>query len=676
MKNYYLLIIFLAWATIAFAQGRCINYTGGIGEFETILPDISRFYHQNLEELSAGIIPFNLQNPSLKVNLEIDRTIKASGYASQKISIFKKPLKTISHNEIPYFVYPLRSYSSPDISSSTKDFYPKIGDRIRSSIKIKTSPDITNIRYQLRITAHYHKEGIPTDRYHTTLAFFITSSPIVEWTEIELTTTIPPSPDPNYQNLDTIFYRLDIFFPSSTPSSTINIWLDDLNIFVERSGQCILWPQPKKSSLKNFEVYSLLYPRDPIYNYLNNSAHLGSSYIDLIIKHHDPNYKYFFYINLTPLTKYFYAAKKGWTRRSPGEFNGFIDSFKKVTNTGDCYENMFPVRPNARYPEWLKINKDNPNLYKLHGCIEEAYAGTMVNYYNPKVAETYFKYLAIFDYYFPNPTLKYDAIFFDNLMDSKPEISRQTPTELSIKLTFLEFSHMLYRKIGGLFKYFGNWGYVPYIDQHKIFDLRNFYLVKDMTDGYLDEGWLWSPYSLSQNLNPDPIRTHQIFKTAIENQHYDYIMLIGAFIEGNCTSTSQQTIYMISSFYLVNNDNIYFALRPFSPIEGIRGTYAKPQCYDDSMYLPLGKPIRVNSISEIIVSSTPNFVNGALYRRKYENGLVLFNSSNNLSFQFQLPSESVFNRYRDHLNRVYNPPTIINIPPQSGLILYGEQRVE
>ncbi len=129
-------------------------------------------------------------------------------------------------------------------------------------------------------------------------------------------------------------------------------------------------------------------------------------------------------------------------------------------------------------------------------------------------------------------------------------------------------------------------------------------------------------------------------------------------------------MFMISSFYLVNNPNTYFALRPISPITGTKGSYEKPQCFDSSLYLPLGQPLKVNTIEEMIVTSTPNFVDGALYLRRYERGLVLLNSSNNRTFQYQLRAGGPFNKYLDHLGNLYSTSTIINLGPQSGLILY------
>lgn len=666
-----LIILGLLPFTLVYAQNHnCINYTGGIGELETIFPDGSRFFYEKSKELAAGLFDYNLTHPGLKINLEIDKRIKVSGFGSQKISIVKKQGETITST--PYFLTRIPGANSlQEINKSSKDFYPQIGDKIKASLKLKTSPEITNLRYKIKITARYYNDI--NNFQHFLLASFVTSTALPNWTDINFSIVIPSFE--SYQNIDTIFYQIEFDFPSSTASSAGDFWFDKMDFFVERDGSCIEWPSPLSTSLKIFEVYSYEYPRDFINNYRNNSAHLSSYYTDLIIKNYDPNYKYFFYINLTPLTKYFYSNRKGWRGISGGEFNQYIDNIKIVTSTGYCYEEMLPLHPNARYPEFLKLNKDIPNRYKLHGCLEENYVGAVTNYSHSQLIDKYLKYLVSFDSYFINPNLKYDAIFLDNFMPSKTEISKQTLDTLSIQKSFLELASLVHQKIGGLFKYFGNWGYVPYISENQIFDIRNFYLLKDMYNGYLDEGWLWSPYDLQNNLPPDPRRTHLIFKTVIENKKYDYILLIGAFIDGNCSSTHPLASYMISSFYLINNDNVYFSLRPISLTEGTKKSYQKPQCYDSSMYLPLGKPLEVKTIEEMIVTSTPNFVEGALYLRKYQKGLVLLNSSNSKTFKYQLTTYSPFNKYFDQLGNSYLVPTVINLKPQSGLILYGTEYV-
>ncbi|GIW66776.1 MAG: hypothetical protein KatS3mg095_0674 [Candidatus Parcubacteria bacterium] len=653
----------------SFAQN-CINYTGGIGELETIFPDASRFFYEQPRELAIGLSDYNTLNSNLKINFNIDKKIKVSGFGSQKITIEKKNLSIITNT--PYFQMSIPGANSSEINNSSRSFYPKIGDQILASFNIKTSPKIDNIKYQIRIIGHFFREENPSDNIYATIAAFSTTTPLNEWTTINFSAIINP-PNINYQNLNTIFYRIDLSFPSSTASSSGSFWLDKIDFFVKRNNNCLSWPNRSYSSLKMIEVYGIPYIRDFINNYRYNVGHLSSHYTDLIIKNYDNNYKHFFYINLTPLTKNFDPNKKGWTLLSGGEFTRYIDNLKIVDPHGDCSNLKLFVKPNARYPELLKIEKNIPNQYVVHGCVDNAYLGKITNYNDPRIIDKFFEYLPLFDSYFINPNLKYDAIFFDNLSTANNEISKQTPDTMSVKENFLELVNLINKKIGGLFKYFGNWGYLPYINKTNIFDRTNYYLIKDLVNGYLDEGWLLSPYQNDLSFH-DPIKTQLIFKTVIENQNYDYIILIGAFPENNCTSTNQKTSYMISSFYLVNNSNVYFALRPISPVEGSKGSYAKPQCYDNSIFLPIGNPLPVQNIEEMIVTSTNNFSDGALYLRKYEKGLILLNSSNNQTFGYQL--KGPFRNYLDQLGRVYNTPTIINVPPQSGLILYSNEPSE
>lgn len=648
----------------------CINYTGGIGEFETALPIANNFFYNNDndQELTAGLFSFNFNNnPKLKIITSIDKKEKASGFGSQKIIISNEP-STLTTN--PYVLMRIPAFDSNSIHDQTKNFYPKIGDIISSSIKIKTSATIKNIRYQIRVTARYYNPENINEFYHESLASFSTTSASTNWQTINFLIQIPSSSRPEYKKIDTLYQRVEFYFPSTTSSSTGIFWIDKLDFYIKRDNDCLKWPNPKQSSLKIFDLFALEKPLDFIYSYLHQKAHLNLYYTDLIVKDYDPSYKYFIYVNLTPLTRYFFSEKKGWAMKSNiGEFNNYLDEIKFIAHTGTCTSTMLYLHPNARYPEFLKINKNLANNYVVHGCLDEVYTGGMTNYTEPRLLDKYYEFITRFDSYFINPKLKYDAIFFDNLSTANEEISKQTPTNLDIKRNFIEFINYLNRKIAGQFKYFSNWGYLPYIDETNILHLRNYYLIKDYVDGYLDEGWLISPHDSSLN-SYSPQNAQLIFKTVIENQNYDYILIVGAFQEDKCTSTDPKTMFMISSFYLVNNHNTYFALRPISPTTGRKGTYEKPQCFDSSFYLPLGQPLKINTIEEMIVTSTSNFTEGALYLRKYEKGLVLLNSSNNRTFQYQLQNNNQFSKYFDHHGNLYLTSTIINVNPRSGLILY------
>jgi hypothetical protein len=127
---------------------------------------------------------------------------------------------------------------------------------------------------------------------------------------------------------------------------------------------------------------------------------------------------------------------------------------------------------------------------------------------------------------------------------------------------------------------------------------------------------------------------------------------------------------MISSFYLINNPNTYFALTPLPDL--IPKRYALPQCYEPSMYLPLGNPKTVSGIEELVVTSTLNYSKGALYKREYDNGLILLNSSNDLIFSYYLSTTTFpdISSFIDQYGNIYNLPTLIEIPTTTGLILY------
>ncbi|MCS7184114.1 MAG: hypothetical protein NZ866_02075 [Patescibacteria group bacterium] len=149
-----------------------------------------------------------------------------------------------------------------------------------------------------------------------------------------------------------------------------------------------------------------------------------------------------------------------------------------------------------------------------------------------------------------------------------------------------------------------------------------------------------------------------------------------------CTITNATTNYLVSSFYLVNNPYVYISFEmPTSDIPIIGGSYEVDSldylCRTSSMYLPLGYSEEVDNINQLVIASTTNYQNGALYRRRYEKGLVLLNTSNNLTFNYLLSSTTEpYTLYNYHLVNIYNFSTSninLSILSRTGLILYNDE---
>jgi hypothetical protein len=220
-----------------------------------------------------------------------------------------------------------------------------------------------------------------------------------------------------------------------------------------------------------------------------------------------------------------------------------------------------------------------------------------------------------------------------------------------------------------LYKFIGNLGYSPSGPGS---------ILRKLSSGYMDEGWFINPDS--DNLSYIRNNTSTFYQTVngfISSNNLDYILVIIGYPPNNfnCTSTDQQLVKkIISAMYAVNNPNIYFALLK----GGSNKSAAIPQCFVDSMYLPLGQPVPrvITNINQIIYSSSTSD-RGIVVLRRYEKGLAIFNSSALSSFNYILSTTTEpFTFYKDAFGNVYDfsqNNITINLEPRSGIVLYNDQ---
>jgi hypothetical protein len=656
-------VLFLAPFSISYSQSSIINYIGGIGEFEVSYPNFNSFFGNKLnnQKISIGLYQKNLDAYGIKSEFDLDTKEKFSGKSSQKISIFKEPGEQITENPQLQFIIP--GSGNLSINPENKDYYPKPGDTIEASLFLKSS-SLENIGYRLTLSAIYSSgtKNYQMNIHQTSFEFQSTN-----WAEKKIyNITIPYLQ--NYPDLNFLYFKVEFVFPNSSTVSKGIFWLDNAKFYVKRNNNYITWPNKLNSSLKFFEVFRNYYSRDFIELYKKTQLHFSIYPEDIIIKSYDPSYKILLYTHPIVMLKNYDLEKGGWARES-SIINEFIDDLSFITS-GECKIANFYFHPNANYPELLKIDTSTQNYpYKYKSnCSDNAYQGIKTLYSHPFLLDIYSKTLINIKDYFLNQNLKPDAIYLDAIAQGSDDLSVQTPDILSIKRSYFQLLSFLHNKISPLFKIIGNLGYLPYSSINNVQDFINFYSIRKFLNGYLDEGWLLSPYTRS--LSHYPSRTHQIFKTAIENQNYDYILIVGAALGDNCNENIKLKNYIISSFYLINNPNTYFALTPLPDF--IPKRYALPQCYEPSMYLPLGNPKTVSGIEELVVTSTLNYSKGALYKREYDNGLILLNSSNDLIFSYYLSTTTFpdISSFIDQYGNIYNLPTLIEIPTTTGLILY------
>lgn len=689
MKRKFSLFIFLVLFLLvnnAYSQdseSECIDYVGGIGEFETIFDFISALYKNNFSEIAQGWYVKFPQVSGFKFLPSFDRKNFYSGTASQKIELKKDKNLVVSSSYLHTLVATRKKItSSSPYAMDSKDFYPDIGDKIEFSLYLKTSPILNNLNYQISLLGGYlNSDG--SINYLPLVTYGPTSTPLLNWKKIEITSLIPSSP--NNRPLYYISARVIFSFPDSSLPSDGVFWLDKASLYIYRNDSCLKWPNKKTKSLKLFEIFSLPDNYDFIGAYQNNNAHLSNAYFDLIIKNHDPEWKYFYYIHFPHKMNWFRPETLSWGNPlslAGSFFYHFLDDFEFFVNTSSCSSlNNPPIHYNARYPETLRTFSFA--RYKTDSCTDSSYHNIHAQYDHPFILDKTIEFFKKFLTYFNNEKLKFDAVYFDAAHADERSISRQYISLPEVKKANSFYLRYLKSKTAGLFKTIANFGYSVYTDNNALHlnDAKNYFHFKDDLNGYLDENWLLDRKPINGELrySLSPQKVHLLFKTIFDNQNFDYILLVSRFLKNyyqdTCNDFSPQTNFVISAFYLVNNPNTYFALVPTGEIDG----YNYAQCYTDLLFVPIGKPEKVNRIDDLVIASTSGFTNGALYKRRYEQGLVLLNTSKNLSFNYTLSTTTEpFNSYIQ-IPAFLSPQSYdflefdktLIIPPSSGLILYN-----
>jgi len=142
---FYFFIFF--YFNLSHAQNNnCINYTGGLGDFEHYQQSElsnSLIKNENYIKRTTGWYFYNPPNRNYELRFYLDKNEKYSGNASQFISAIKNP-GTASN---PFFMYAIR-YSN--LSTETINYYPNRGDVIYGSFKVKFD-NVNNLRFAFTI---------------------------------------------------------------------------------------------------------------------------------------------------------------------------------------------------------------------------------------------------------------------------------------------------------------------------------------------------------------------------------------------------------------------------------------------------------------------------------------------------------------------------------------------
>jgi hypothetical protein len=328
--------------------------------------------------------------------------------------------------------------------------------------------------------------------------------------------------------------------------------------------------------------------------------------------------------------------------------------------------------PQSRYPEYILLDNSTSNMHKKVFEENYSYVLTHSNFESFSIDHHIKSLIKLEKKLHNNSYLSSDIVFFDNYSRStNMHVSRNYPTFEQAVSAYNYFVKNIYNKIGLLYKHIGNLGYNPFMDETYQDMRKNYISIKDKIFGYLDEGFLLFP---RESLRPaNYLEMHRVYKTAIENKDKDYILIIGAYRHPYCDDiTYNTTTFMIGSFYLINNPNVYFALRPVGELSG----YNVPQCYPPLFYINIGNPVNVNSIEELVISTNAD---GILYKRDYTKGLVYVNTSPSQIFNINISSSTVnftscrirISNREEELN--LNQNITLSIQPLSSKILYDCQ---
>jgi hypothetical protein len=512
---------------------------GGIGEAEILFTDFGNkkiVKNYNYKNHNAKYLPFRWEFPiewnppssnKIYYYIDIDRNIKASGNGSLKVDI-KKDAGTTS--SIPFIIH--RQYlrngidiNLPDMNTTTRNYYPLPGDELNIKFLLRVD-DLDNFRLRFR-TIFFPSLGPQIVLIDTIVATTTTAN---SFRLYNFNTSLPSNI--NAENFGVILYewRLE-FYPSSTASSHITMYLDKFEVYATRNNDCVRFPSKKISSLNFFDVH---WNRnlDFIYTFLSGiKLQAGEGDHPIFLKGNFMDVDYIPYISLTTLHRYY---KRGYIGRyaapsTIGELSFYFDEYTvpSTTNTfNQSSSTYYRFHPNARYPDNMMLN---PTILNRYWKIEyDAPYGNMVTDLNKNTTLDYYA-KTIFNEiknFYSNSFLSPLKIFFSDNITSHTSISG---LEGALRLKNQYKSLLLY-------KFIGNLGYSPSGPGS---------ILRKLSSGYMDEGWFIYPDS--NNLSYIRNNTSTFYQTVngfISSNNLDYILVIIGYPPNdfNCTSTDQQLV--------------------------------------------------------------------------------------------------------------------------------------
>lgn len=248
-------------------------------------------------------------------------------------------------------------------------------------------------------------------------------------------------------------------------------------------------------------------------------------------------------------------------------------------------------------------------------------------------------------------TLTPAGLYFDRLNNCLSYATPRYPTRQQRLAKLYEYMQDFHNQVGSQgIKAIAN-GYVS------AWNTGNFapILRNGWIDGFLMEGFLVNIYDGTIR-SPLDMANHLI--SAMNPGKT--VVVMGRMFNNN--PNERRFNIALAGFYLVNHPNLYCVIIG----EGANGPDVSVSRVIPQLDLPIGQPSTSNY--EMLAG---NVNNGALFARRYTNGVALLNSSQTVSFTYT-PTTYL----RDYQGRSYRPNRPISIPPQTGLVLYTSQEMD
>ncbi|MEM4495183.1 MAG: fibronectin type III domain-containing protein [Candidatus Caldarchaeum sp.] len=614
------------------------NYFGGLGELETVVSNVrEREGFADIFNPYWNWMKWPQGSKGAKAEASIDFNDFVSGAGSQKISI----QRTNESGEDTRLI--LTSWKIQPKNPTYKIFYPLPGEKIVFTFSYKTSEKVINIEYAVMMY-FIVRDNTGNERYLPPLYVLRTQEASPFWRKVSFTAEVPA-------NFTAV--RIYAIF-TCRKSCAGTFWLDSFVLHTEPEKRLPLLGKDK-INFKLAAIHGEVFGKDPLELAQKYDLLLGGLATNTYVKGLNTQVLSLLYFNDPSLA----SSRRNSSNTPPCmmRWNGTTPVYEFLHYWPSVYggvseEWLLSASSSAKYP---RINSSG------YFIVREKYCEFLVDIGREDVIETALKNIEMLYVYagYRNPTLS-PILFHDNLpnfvylwnMDGAPP--SKYPDRETRKIIL---DHMLNRLKKSILD--------PYPDRKIIANIGTYsneefqYVVRFDYDGVLIE---YFTRIFNKTLSPSLL--YQQFH-ALKNYPDNKVVVLVDTVPGQYVELWNENPmlvpenvrrhfgFVLAALYLLNRPNTYITLR------GDEGGYSSSYILKD-FYLPLGRPLQDLETVE------GDEKNGALFLRRYSNGLVLLNTASSRSFTY-----FVAEKHRDRAGNVFTG--LITIPPQTGLVLYRNE---